>query len=131
MTAKRWVFVVVALVGLAPLIAALVEQQWVSALTRAFPVVLFSALAVKEFRSPSPSRAWTKRQLVLTLALVVPVTAVTFGMIIWVAVVSGDPYLLVACVALLLVCTALLGLGARVLRKEHLLATSAAAATDS
>ncbi|WP_143465999.1 hypothetical protein [Kribbella sp. ALI-6-A] len=131
MTAKRWVFVVVAVVGLAPLIAALVEQQWGTAVFRTFPVVIFGALAVKEFRSPSPPQAWTKRQLVLTLALVVPLTAVTYGVIIWVVVRSGEPYLLVGCVALLLVCTAMLGLGARVLRKEHLLATGAAGSTDS
>jgi hypothetical protein len=131
MTAKRWVFVVVALVGLAPLIAALVEQQWVSALTRAFPVVLFGGLAVREFRSPAPPKAWTRRQAVAFTLVMIPLTVVLFGTIIWAAVVSDHLGMQLACAGILVVYSGLIGLGVWIQRKEHLLATAAAGATDS
>jgi hypothetical protein len=129
MKAKRWLFAAAALLALGPVIAALVEQDWLSALIRCFPSALLGAMAVREFRSPMPPRAWKRRQVVMFALLMVPLTLLLYGAIIWVAVVSGDLVMQLVCAAILVVFSGLMGLGGWVLWKEHLLATGAAGTT--
>ncbi len=125
MKTKRWLFAMAALLASAPVIAALVEQDWTGMLLRAFPAVLLGAMAVREFRSPIPPKAWTKRQVVMFALVMVPLTALLFGLVIWVAVASGDLVMRLACAGILVVFAGLMGLGAWVLRQDHLRAIAA------
>ncbi|MEV6288380.1 hypothetical protein [Kribbella sp. NPDC051770] len=127
MKAKAWLFAVVAVLALGPAVAALVEQNWVSALIRLVPTVVFGTMAVKEYRTPAPPKAWTRRQTVLTLVLMLPLTLLFLGLVVWMAVASDDTVMRVAFGGVFLLFVGLLSAGAWVVRKEHLQATGAAA----
>jgi hypothetical protein len=128
MTPKVYFFGVIGLLGLAPMVAAVVEREWSSVALRALLPVLVVVLIVKQLRSPQPPKAMTQRHLLMTLAIGVPGTLLIFGMFGWLAVVTDDTAIRYACVGGILLFVGLIAAGSWILYKDHLQAVEAAKA---
>jgi hypothetical protein len=126
MTPKVYFFGVLGLLGLGPMVAALVEQDWSSAAVRALLPAMVVVLIVKQLRSPQPPKAMTRRQVLMMLAMGVPGMLLVFGMFGWLAVVTDDTAIRVACVGGILLCVGLVAAGSWILYKDHLQAVAAA-----
>ncbi|GAB2562221.1 hypothetical protein [Kribbella endophytica] len=128
MTPKVYFFGVLGLLGLAPMVAAVVEREWTSVAVRALLPAMVVVLVVKQLRSPQPPKAMTKRQLVMTLAILVPGMLLIFGMFGWLAVVTDDTAIRIACAGGILLFVGLVAAGSWILYKDHLQALAAAEA---
>jgi hypothetical protein len=125
MTPKAYFFGVLGLLGLGPMVAALVEQDWSSAAVRALLPAMVVVLIVKQLRSPQPPKAMTKRQLVLMLIVGVPCVLLMFGLFGWLVLATDDTAVRIAAVGGIVLFVGLTSAGSWIAYKEHLQAVAA------
>lgn len=126
MTPKVYFFGVLGLLGLGPMVFAVVEQEWGSAAVRALLPAMIVVLIVKQIRSPQPPKAMTKRHLIASLAFGVPGVLLIFGMFGWLAAVTDDPAIRIASIGGIVLFVGLVAAGSWILYKDHVQAVEAA-----
>jgi drug/metabolite transporter superfamily protein YnfA len=87
---ERIVFSVLLVGNAVAIVGILVTQGWQHAISPALITVSCGFVLIGLLKHPPTPNPWTRGRVVLSAAVLVPVTLVTFGLFAWLAIVAAD-----------------------------------------